>query len=177
MTLEAAYWIALGVGVSFLLISVVLGDVFDFLDFLDFDIGEGFSATPVFFTAIAAFGGGGLLALEAFDLSRGSSVLAGVGSSVLAGGLAALFFALLSKQQAGEGFSRSQLIGATGRCVLAIKPGNDGRVSIHYAGMTRTHSASSADTIAAGDEVVVIDVVGDSLKVSAAADRAGAGGS
>lgn len=166
MTLEAAYWIALGVGVIFLLLSVVLGDVFDFLDFLDFDLGEGFSATPIFFTAIAAFGGGGILGLDAFDLSRGNSVLAGLGSSVLFAGLAALFFALLGKQQAGPGFSTSQLVGATGRCTLAIGPGHDGRVSIHHSGMTRTHSASSQEQIATGDEVVVVGVVGDVLKVS-----------
>lgn len=166
VTLEAAYWIALGVGTTFLLLSIVLGDVFDFLDFLDFDLGDGFSATPVFFTAVAAFGGAGLLGLEAFGLSSGGSVFAGLGGGVLFGGLAAALFAMLRRQEAGEGFTKSQLIGARGSCVLAIQPGRQGRVALHYGGMTRTLTATSSEAIAVGEEISVEDVVGDALKVT-----------
>lgn len=176
MTLETAYWIALGVGTSFLLLSIVLGDVFDFLDFLDFDIGDGFSATPVFFTAVAAFGGAGLLGLEAFNLGRGASLLAGLGGGLAFGGMAAAFFVLLHRQEAGEGFTKARLIGARGSCVLAIQPGRQGRVSLHHEGMTRTLTATSNESISVGEDVVVADVIGDALrvtKVRSDADTAG----
>ena len=165
MTLEAAYWIALGVGTTFLLLSIVFGDIFDFLDFMDFDIGDGFSATPVFFTAVAAFGGVGLLALEAFSLSGGASVFAGFGGGIGFGGMVAAFFALLRRQEAGDGFTKANLIGATGTCVLAIEPGRQGRVSLTYEGMTRTLSATSNESVSAGEDVVVSDVIGDALRV------------
>lgn len=166
MTLEAAYWIALGAGVAFLLFSVVLGDVFDFLDFLDFDLGDGFAATPVLFTAIAAFGGGGLLALQAFDAGSGVSVIAGLATAIVAGGLAAGFFSLLRRQEAGEGFALSQLVGARGRCTLTIAPGKEGRVAVQHSGMTRSLTATSSEAIHSGEEVVVLDIVGTSLIVA-----------
>ncbi len=172
MSLEAAYWIALGLGVTFLLLSVVLGDVFDFLDFLDFDLGDGFSLTPVLFTALAAFGGGGLLALNAFETSTGLSVVWGLAGGVVAGALAAGLFALLHRQEAGEGFTVSQLIGARGRCTLAIRPGKEGRVAVQHEGLTRSFSATSNEVVAAGEDVVVLDVVGTSLKVSSSQEAA-----
>jgi membrane protein implicated in regulation of membrane protease activity len=168
MTLEAGYWIALGVGVGFLVLSIVLGDVFDFLDFLDFDLGDGFAATPVFFTAIAAFGGGGLLGLNSFGLGTGASILAGLVAAVAAGGLAAAFFAMLAKQQMTESFSVSQLVGARGRCTLAIHPGREGRVSIQHQNMTRSFTATSEEEIATSEPVVVLDAVGGSLTVGKA---------
>lgn len=164
MSLEAAYWIALGVGGSFLVLSILLGDVFDFLDFLD--IGDGFSATPVLFTALAAFGGGGLLALSAFNLSRGWSVISGLGTGIVAGGLAAALFAVLHRQEARETFAVSQLVGARGRCTLSIQHGGEGRVAVQHEGMTRTFTAVSRDDIRSGEEIVVLDVVGNALTVS-----------
>ena len=176
MTLEVAYWIALAVGGTFLLLSIVLGDIFDFLDFLDFDLGDGFSATPVFFTAIAAFGGGGLLGIQAFNMSTGTSVFAGLGAAILFGGLAAALFSMLRRQEAGEGFTKERLVGARGRCVLAIQPGREGRVAVAHEGMTRTLSATSAEPVAAGEEIVVVDIVGDSLRVARAGAEAAAEG-
>lgn len=170
MTLEVWYWLALAVGGGFLLLSLFLGDVFDFVDF-DFGFGDGFSATPVFFTALAAFGGGGLLSIQAFDLSAGGSVVAGLGTSVVAAALAAGLFVLLGKQEAGEGFSISQLVGERGRCTLAIGPGKEGRVAVQSQGMTRAITATSDTEIGAGEEVVVLDAVGNSIKVARTSDR------
>lgn len=165
MSLETWYWLALGVGVAFLLLTIVLGDVVDFLDFLDFGLGDSFAATPVFFTVLAAFGAGGLLGIGAFGLGTGGSVIAGLVLSIVAGGLAAAFFALLHKQEAGEGFQISQLVGARGRVTLAIEPGKEGRVAVQHLGMTRNLTATSPETIAVGDDVVIRDVVSNSLKV------------
>jgi membrane-bound ClpP family serine protease len=153
-------------GVAFLLLSVVLGDAFDFLNFLDFDLADGFAATPVLFTTLAAFGGGGLLSINAFGATAGMSVLWGLASGVVAGGLTAGFFVLLHRQEAGEGFIVTQLVGARGRCTLAIAPGKEGRVAVQHEGLTRSFTATSNEAIAAGVDVLVTDVVGTTLKVS-----------
>ena len=169
MSLEAAYWIALATGVSFLVLSLVLGDVFDFLDF---GLGDSFSATPVLFTGLAAFGGGGLLALNAFGMGQGGSVVAGIGSSVVAGGVAAGLFVVLQRQESKESFKVDQLVGARGRVMLAIPAGKEGKVAVQHQGMTRTFAASSQQAVATGEEVVVVDVLGTSLRVSPFADQA-----
>jgi membrane protein implicated in regulation of membrane protease activity len=165
VTLEFAYWLALGVGLGFLVLSLLLGDLFDFISF-DFDIGGDFAAAPVFFTGAAAFGAGGLLGLNAFGLSSGMSVLVGLGFSIVLGGLSTLLFAALGRQEAKESFSTDKLVGARGRCTLAVEPGKQGRVAVQYGGMTRTHTATSDVSIAVGQEVVVTDVIGSTLRVS-----------
>ena len=166
MSLEVWYWIALGVGVGFLVMSLVFGDVFDFLDFLNLDIGDSIALTPVLFTAIAAFGAGGLLGLGAFSVTSGVSVLIGLASAIVFGGLAAAFFAALGRQEAPQAFATSQLVGARGRCTLVIVPGRTGRVAIQHEGMTRSFTATSTEEIQAGEDVVVVEAVGNSLQVS-----------
>lgn len=163
MGLEAAYWIALGVGAGFLVLSILLGDV---LDVFDFDIGDGVSATPVLFTAVAAFGGGGLLALKTSELSQGKSILVGLASAFVLGGLALVFFKVLGGQEAEGAFAAEQLVGLQGRCTVAIPPGKSGRVSVHHQGMTRSFTATSEDEIASGAEIVVQEALGNTLKVA-----------
>lgn len=173
MTLEYAYWLALGLGLGLLVLSLLLDDLFDFLPF-DFGGGGDFSAAPVFFTAAAAFGAGGLIGRLVFNLGA-SSILAGLGAGVVVGGLTAALFVALKRQEAVEGFERVKLVGMRGRATLAIGPGKMGRVTVQYAGMTRSLSAMSDEEIKAGEEIVVRDVVGSSLTVTrpenAPADR------
>ena len=152
-----------------LVLSLVLGDLFDFLNFLDFDLlGGDFSPAPVFFTAMGAFGGGGLLGINAFGLGAGGSLLTGLASALLLGGLATMLFAALRRQEAGEGFVTEQLIGARGRCTLALGPNKTGRVLVTHEGMTRSFSATSDSTITSGTEIVVTDTVGNALTVAPA---------
>jgi membrane protein implicated in regulation of membrane protease activity len=173
VTLELAYWLALGIGLGFLVLSLLLGDMFDFLSFGDFEFGGDFAAGPVFFTAAGAFGAGGLLGLNAFELSSGMSVLVGLGFSVVLGGLSGVLFAALGRQEAKESFSTDKLVGSRGRCTLAVVPPAQGRVAIQHSGMTRTHSATSDEAISVGEEVVVVDVIGSTLRVArVGADRA-----
>lgn len=164
MPLELIYWITLGVGLGLLVLSLLLGDVFDVLNL---EIGGGdFAAGPVFFAATAAFGAGGLLATNAFGMGPGSSVAAGLGAGAGMGGLTALLFLALRSQEAGPGFEISQLVGLRGRCTLATGPGRTGRVQVRHAGMQRSLPATSTEEIAVGDEVVVTAVVGSVLTVA-----------
>lgn len=162
MTLTLVYWIALGVGIGFLALSLLLGDLFDFLDI---EIGgDEFSAAPVFFAAVGAFGAGGLIGTQV-GMGTVGSIATGLGTGAAAGFLTALLFMALRRQEAKEGFELPKLVGERGRLSLAVGPGRVGRVTISFAGMTRALTATSTDEIPAGEEVIVEDVVGNSLKV------------
>jgi membrane protein implicated in regulation of membrane protease activity len=162
--LELGYWIALGTGLGFLVLSILLGDIFDFFDI---DIGDtGFPIVPVFFGATAAFGAGGLIGVKAFGFGTGGSIALGLGGGGFVGALIALLFALLRRQEGKEGFELAKLVGQRGRSTLAVGPGRTGRVAVHFAGMTRSLTATSKEDIPAGEEIVVRDVVGNVLTVS-----------
>ncbi|MBI4259827.1 MAG: hypothetical protein HY658_04610 [Actinobacteria bacterium] len=164
MALEAVYWVTLGVGLGILAISLLLGDIFDFFDV---DIGDtGLPIIPVFFAAMSAFGAGGLLGIELFGLGTRGSVVTGLGVGLGAGALTALLFAALRRQETHEGFELSHMIGERGMCTLSLGPGRVGKVSVHHAGMTRSFPATSDETIGAGEEVVVRDVVGETMRVA-----------
>jgi hypothetical protein len=126
--LELAYWLALGIGLAILSVSLVLGDV---LDFFDIDIGDvGVPIVPVFFGAIAAFGAGGLIGVKAFGFGTGGSIALGLVGGVGAAGLVVLLFSMLGRQESKEGFELAKLVGERGRSVLAMGPGRTGRVSV-----------------------------------------------
>ena len=163
-TLELVYWLALGIGLIVLAVSVLLGDIFDFFDI---DIGDsGLPIVPVFFAAMATFGAGGLIGIQAFGFGRAGSIGLGIGTGLGGAGLAGLLFFVLRRQEASEGFEMSQLVGERGLCTLAVGPGKVGRVSVSFGGLTRSFSASSTEDIPAGEEIVVRDVVGHTIKVS-----------
>lgn len=171
MSLEAVYWLALGLGLGLLVLALVVGDIFDFLDF---DLaGADVSAAPVFFSATSAFGAGGLLGIKAFGVGAAASVFLGLGTGAGMGMLTALLFLVLRRQESTEGFELSQLVGQRGRCTVPVGPGRKGRVSVRHAGMTRALTATSNEEIAAGEEVVVRDVVGNVLTVARAAGAPG----
>lgn len=162
MALETVYWIALGAGLGLLALSVFLGDAFDFLDV---DVGAGdFAAAPALFAAVSAFGAGGIIGIQ-IGFGSGGSILTGILTGLGAGALVALIFAGLRKQEAEDAFELSALVGERGRLSLSVGPGRTGKVTVTYAGMSRSHSASSDEEIPSGEEVVVLDVIGSSLKV------------
>ncbi|MGH2556018.1 MAG: NfeD family protein [Actinomycetota bacterium] len=173
--LELVYWLTLGIGLGFLILSIVLGDIFDFFDI---DIGDaGVPIAPVFLGAVSAFGAGGLIAIEAFGFGTGGSITMGLATGAAVGVLVGLLFALLGRQEGKEGFELGKLVGERGRSTLAMGPGRTGRVAVHFAGMTRSLTATSKEEIPAGEEVVVRDVVGNVLTVARpeAPEGAGAG--
>lgn len=169
---EAVYWVALLIGVGALLLSIVVGD---FLDFIDFDFGDGVSFTGVFFAALAGVGIGGLLGLAWFDHEGASAATALAGAGLL-GFVGRVTFKALSNAEAEDAFKLADLIGHDGRCVVTIPTQSVGRVLVLYQGMSRTFSARgvAGGAFASGDPVRVVDVTGDVLVVERRKEMSGA---
>lgn len=161
------YWICLGIGTLLLLLSVILGDLFDgLLEGFGFDVdlaGGGLLAPILAF--ISLFGAGGLI---------GQSYLPGVPSLLvgivfgLVGSLAAwsLFRALRRSEAPGEqGIER--LVGSDGLVVIEIAPGARGKVELASRGTTEHYPAIADAPLAVGALITVTGVAGSSLIVAA----------
>lgn len=124
-----------GIGFLFLMVSLVIGDLFEAFDFdfdADFD-GDGGAEigildTRVISVFLTAFGFVSAAALK-FGLSVFASSALGIGSGILFGALIFGFGYLLHTQQASSSVSERDLIGRTAKVVVAIKPGTVGQIS------------------------------------------------
>lgn len=112
---------------------------------------------------VAAFGASGL-ASQAFG--SGPSFFTGLLGAALVAGIGGLWFRTLRRSDEREDFERVKLVGMEAVVTEGIEAGRVGRVSVQYAGMTRSLDASSAGDIARGTSVVIDDVTGGRLVVS-----------
>lgn len=123
--------------------------------------------------AVAGFGAGGLLAALVLDVELpGSFVAAGLWF-VLIGSLAAWGIRAIERADERESFDRAKLVGMTAIVSSGIQAGKVGRVTVQYAGMTRSLDASSDEDIEREVEVVIDGVVGGGLRVSRKIARPG----
>lgn len=150
-----------GVGVVLLLVSLVVGDLFD-LDFGgDFEIG-GFD-TDIFSTAgiaglVGGFGFGGALALEWTGLiwaAIGIGLVVGLILAFVAGSLTAR----LKRDYPGAGASTKALVGSEADVLAPIPADGYGQVRLSHAGHRVTLNAKSDEQIAAGERVWVSAVL------------------
>ena len=160
-----------GVGFVFLLISLVVGDIFDSFGFetgLDGGAdGHGLLDSRVISVFITAFGGFGAIGIQ-MGLSIVASSLLGLGGGIILGALVSLFGRFLYKQQSSSSVTTAQLIGRPAQVVVAIAPGSIGQVSCRVGEERIEKLARSRDNleIKAGATVRVEEVAGDSLIVS-----------
>ena len=158
-------------GFIFLLISLVVGDIFDSFGFdtgLDGGAdGHGFLDSRVISVFVTAFGGVGAIGIQAGLSIVGSSLL-GLGGGIILGALVSLFGRFLYKQQATTSVTTAQLIGRTAQVIVSIAPGSLGQVSCRIGEERVEKLARARDNreIKAGATVRVDEVAGDSLIVS-----------
>ncbi len=158
-------------GFVFLLISLVVGDIFDSFGFetgLDgVADGHGFLDSRVISVFVTAFGGFGAIGIQ-MGLPIVASSLIGLGGGLLLGGVVSLFGRFLYKQQATSSVNTAQLIGRTAQVVVSIAPGSMGQVSCRVGEERVEKLARARDNreIKAGVTVRVDEVAGDSLIVS-----------
>jgi membrane protein implicated in regulation of membrane protease activity len=156
-------------GFVFLLISLVVGDLFDSVGL---DLGDGVDGhaaldSRVISVFVTAFGGFGAIGIQ-MGLSIVASSLLGLGGGILFGGLVSLFGRFLIKQQSSSSVTTQQLIGRSAQVVVAIAPGSLGQVSCRIGEERVEKLARARDNreIKAGATVRVDEVAGDSLIVS-----------
>lgn len=165
-------------GFVFLLISLVVGDIFDTFGFetgLDgAGNGHGFLDSRVISVFVTAFGGFGAIGIQMGLSIVASSILGLVGGLVL-GGIVSLFARFLYQQQSTSSVTTSQLVGRTAQVIVSIGPGSLGQVSCRVGEERVEKLARARDNqeIKAGATVRVEEVAGDSLIVSPYTDGAG----
>lgn len=157
------------IGFVFLLISLVVGDIFDSLGFdLGLDGGaDGALDSRVISVFVTAFGGFGAIGIQ-MGLSIVFSSLLGLGGGVLFGGLVSLFGRFLYRQQSSSSVTTAQLVGRSAQVIVPITPGSLGQVSCRVGEERVEKLARTRDNreIKAGATVRVDEVAGDSLIVS-----------
>jgi hypothetical protein len=121
-----------GVGFLFLLVSLVVGDLFEAAGFdLDFDGGDGgfgILDSRVLSVFITAFGGFGAIGVQMGWGALGSS-LAGLAGGIIFGAAVSLFGRFLYSQQATSSFSTNALVGRTAQVTVAIQAGQIGQIT------------------------------------------------
>lgn len=161
-----------GVGFLFLLISLVVGDVFEAVGF-DIDGGAdgggtdfGLLDSRVIAVFLTAFGGFGVIAAQNGFGAVGSSIAGLLGGLVFAG-VVSVFGRFLIGQQASSSVSDETLLGRTVQVTVAIKPGAVGQITAKIGDerVERIARAKDGSEIATGSIVKVDSVVGDSVIV------------
>lgn len=159
------------IGFIFLLVSLVVGDIFDSFGF-DTDLtggadGHALLDSRVISVFVTAFGGFGAIGIQ-MGLSIGASSLLGLGGGVVLGGLVSMFGRFLYKQQSSSSVTTAQLVGRPAQVVVSIAPGGLGQVSCRVGEERIEKLARARDNreIKAGATVRVEEVAGDSLIVT-----------
>ena len=159
------------IGFVFLLISLLIGDLFDSFGMetgLDGGAdGHGFLDSRVISVFVTSFGGFGAIGIQ-MGLGTVASSLLGLGGGIVLGGLVSIFARFLYRQQASTSVTTAQLIGRTAQVIVPISPGNLGQVSFRVGEERVEKLARSKDgsEIKAGSLVRVDEIAGDSLIVS-----------
>jgi len=163
MSMLSVYDLCFKVGVLFTIVTFVLGQFFDFMDFdgditMDGDI-SGIAVSPlkpVIITAyITVFGGVGIMALNK-GLSQIITLLLAI---TIAFVVATLLFKLvivpLHKAQSTSAISQETLIGHQAKVDVGMKDHSYGKISYTIGGNSYTAPAKAAD----GEEILKGEVV------------------
>ena len=158
-------------GFVFLLISLVVGDIFDSFG-LDTGVdggadGHGLLDSRVISVFVTSFGGFGAIGIQ-MGLGIVASSLMGLAGGIVLGGLVSLFARFLYQQQSSSSVSTTQMIGRTAQVIVSIAPGSLGQVScrIGEERMEKLARAKDNQEIKAGATVRIDEIAGDSVIVS-----------
>jgi hypothetical protein len=163
------------VGLIFLVVSFVFGEIFDDFGFhadggggLD---GHGFVDTRAVAVFVTAFGGFGAIGVQLGWGTAASSML-GLASGILLGGLVTLFGRFLQSQQASSSVGNSQLVGRTAQVTVMIPSGGIGQVSCRVGEERVEKLARSREGVELrpGMLVRIEEIAGDSAIVAPAGE-------
>lgn len=158
------------VGFLFLLVSLIIGDIFEALhiDFgLDASHDFGIFDSRVIAVFLTAFGGFGAIGANLGWGALGGSLFGLLGGFVF-GAIVFYFGKLLYSQQSSSSVSNEDLVGRTAQVVVNIKPNQLGQISclIGEEKVEKLARTASGEELRAG-QLVRIDAIGsDSVIVS-----------
>lgn len=159
-----------GVGFVFLLISLVVGDLFEAIGF-DLAAGDsgmdfGFLDSRVLAVFVTAFGGFGAIGVQ-MGFGAAVSSLIGLLGGVVFAAIVSLFGRFLIAQQASSTVTDEDLIGRTAQVTVAIKAGEIGQITARVGDerVEKIARSRDGDEINAGTLVRVAAVAGDSVIV------------
>ena len=160
-----------GIGFVFLLISLIVGDVFEMVGVdlnggVDSGMDFGLLDSRVIAVFITAFGGFGVIGTQVGFGAVGSSMI-GLLGGVLFAVVVSLFGRFLVAQQASSTVTDKDLVGRTAQVSVAIKPGTIGQITaiVGDERVERIARAKDGTEIAAGSIVKVESIIGDSVIV------------
>ncbi len=163
-----------GIGFLLLMVSLLMGDLLEAFDFdfdADFDGGDGghFGVldSRVISVFLTAFGGIAALGLI-YGYSLLISMIMGLGSGIVFGGVIFAFGYLLYSQQSSSSVGDRDLIGRTAKVIVGIKPNSIGQISCKIGEERIEKIAKTRDgrEIVRGEMVFIEENAGDSFIVS-----------
>lgn len=161
-----------GVGLVFLLLSLVVGDWFDgIFGAVEVDLdGGGLISGPVLGAFVAAFGIGGAAVLATTDTSILLAILGGLANGVLIGYLAYRLTRAFMHMPTDDNVRTTDLVGKSGRVVTPIPADGLGEVLVHHAGQPLKLFGRADRPLPAGTSVVIIQTVSSASVVVTAED-------
>lgn len=166
-------FIVLGiVGIGLLLVSLLVGDLFDGIaDIFDFDSG-GYLSGPAIGAFLGAFGFGAALIDYNTDLGTGGSALGGVVIGLVIGGIVGVVTRSLINMPTDPTLRASELVGAKATVVTRIPEQGFGEVTLVQGGHFMKLSARADGSVREGTPVVVTAVLSSTaVAVSPSWDR------
>lgn len=159
-----------GLGFLFLLISLIVGDIFDALGFdLNLDTSHDFGVfdSRVIAVFLTAFGGFGAIGISLGWGAVGGSLFGLLGGFIF-GAIVFYFGKLLYSQQSSSSVAAEDLLGRTAQVIVNIKPGGLGQISCNI-GEERVEKLArtlNGEEIKAGQLVRIESIGSDSVIVS-----------
>lgn len=149
-----AFWIVGGIGAVALLISFIVGDLFDGL-FDGVDVTGGFLSTAALAGFAAAFGLGGGIAAS-MGASMGVAIAIGIAAGVAVGLITGLTTKFVASSPTDRAPGADDVIGSQGVVVSTIGDGSLGEILIRVGGHRLKYNArSDSGAIPVGADVVV----------------------
>lgn len=164
------FLIAGGIGFLFLMFSLLVGDLFDFLD-IDFNLDAsndfGIFDSRVLSVFLTAFGFVAALFVQ-FGFGTLISTFLGIGSGIALGAIVFVFGYFLHSQQASSSISEKDLIGRTAQVIVGIRPNSIGQISCRIGDERIEKIARTRDgqEIKTGETVYIEEITGDAVIVS-----------
>lgn len=155
-----AFLVIGAVGLALLLLSLVLGELFEgLLGGFDVDAGGGIFSGPVLGAFLASFGFGAALIMYSTGAGAGAGALGGLASGLVVGGLALVMMRTLVNMPTDETVSTRGLEGSQGIVITTIPDDGYGEVTLRHHGEQRKYNARAGARVVAGTQVRVTAVL------------------